>query len=410
MAKNSLNQAISIVIPTLNEEGNIKKLVHRIDEALRQFDILYDLIFIDDHSTDNTRVIIHELATQYPISCYLKKGKVGKGYSIIEGFDHVTGELTATIDADLQYPPEVIPAMIEIIKSGKADFVIGDRDESQSNFIRKLFSKSFKLFFGRILHGFQGDVQSGLKVLRTKIIHEVTINPSPWAWDLELMINARNAGYKIDWVEILFAKRTSGESTVQIFKVAKELALNALKMKFKRKKLISIMPEGPNMIGAGVAKNGSRFITHSTLDSNISALKTFTFNQRLFIATIIGILGVGFYFHALMTGIVFMAILSAIYFFDALFDLYLVLKSLHNPPEINFTQQELDSIDDAELPIYTVMCPLFRESQVLPGFVKAISKVDWPKNKLDVMLLLEENDPECFRNGHIAPRIDKGIH
>ena len=79
---------ISIIIPTLNEGGNIKTLVKRIDNSLTRENITYQLIFIDDHSTDDTLKEIEALISYYPIEYYSKKGKAGKAFSILEGIEY----------------------------------------------------------------------------------------------------------------------------------------------------------------------------------------------------------------------------------------------------------------------------------------------------------------------------------
>ena len=66
-------KALSLVIPTLNEEANIASLVKRIHETLSKHDIVYEIIFIDDHSHDKTREIIKKFAADYPIKLAIKK-------------------------------------------------------------------------------------------------------------------------------------------------------------------------------------------------------------------------------------------------------------------------------------------------------------------------------------------------
>src|SRR3989338_7073722 len=83
---------ISIVVPTLNEEENIVGLIKRINEALKGLVFAYEIIFIDDHSADRTREIIKSLENDYPVFCYLKKGKRGKAHSLLEGFSHAQYE------------------------------------------------------------------------------------------------------------------------------------------------------------------------------------------------------------------------------------------------------------------------------------------------------------------------------
>ena len=137
---------ISIIIPTLNEEGNISKLVQRINDSLSNYGVNYEIIFIDDHSTDNTVKVIENISSNYPISFHIKKGKRGKAYSLLEGFEYAKYNLLAIIDADLQYPPEALPKMIEKVENGD-DIIIANRIVSHKNFSRKIASRFFSLFF-----------------------------------------------------------------------------------------------------------------------------------------------------------------------------------------------------------------------------------------------------------------------
>ena len=80
------NRGLSIVIPTFNEAESVSKLARRIVKVMSDTDIPYEIIFVDDHSTDVTREKIRSLSQAYPISVYVKKGKLGKGYSIYQGY------------------------------------------------------------------------------------------------------------------------------------------------------------------------------------------------------------------------------------------------------------------------------------------------------------------------------------
>ncbi|MBM2818066.1 MAG: glycosyl transferase family 2 [Parcubacteria group bacterium] len=390
------NKEISILIPTLNEEGNISKLVERIGDSLRVGNIGYEIIFIDDHSTDGTINSIERISSLYPVSWHMKKGRKGKAHSLIEGFEYAKYDLLAMIDADLQYPPEAIPKMAQKIIDG-ADIVIANRIVSHKSFSRKIASRFFSLFFGKLLHSLDYDVQSGLKLFRRQIVREIKINPSPWTFDLEFLINARNAGYEIKSIDIIFEDRHSGKSKIHFFKSIYEIGINALSLKLRGIKPSKIHPnENGSMIGAGLAHKKKRFITHTTLHHSFSAIRTFAPWQKY--ALIIGIMALtaGFFFYPFRTAIAAMAILTTVYFIDVFFNLFLVVKSLHNPPEINFSADDIRAIDDKSLPIYSILCPLYKEARILPYFIEAIGKLDWPKDKLDVILLLEENDIETI--------------
>ncbi len=73
---------LSVVIPTLNEQSNLSSLIVRLDTTLKRAHIAYELIFVDDHSTDKTVFYLNDLARLYPINVVIKQGKPGKAFSI----------------------------------------------------------------------------------------------------------------------------------------------------------------------------------------------------------------------------------------------------------------------------------------------------------------------------------------
>ncbi len=375
-------------------------LVKRLARVFEERSLGGELLFIDDHSTDETRALITRLTPEYAetftISCHLKKGQRGKAQSLIEGFALAQFDTIVMIDADLQYPPEAIPGMLDRLTGG-ADIVVADRKEHDTNFLRKLLSKTFSLVFSRFLHDLHCDSQSGLKVFRKKILREVILHPTPWTFDMEFLLSARNYGYIIDSVHITFAERQAGTSKLNPLRAMIEIGWSALRLKWQGHTPFIIEPEtGDSMVGAGIAHNRQRFVTHTTLHHHISALRTFAPWQRNLIWAVVLTIGAGLIIRPLETGITVVAVLTIIYFIDAMFNLFLVMKSLKTPPELSSTVEELVAIDEATLPVYSVLCPLYKEAHMLPTFVSAMQGLDWPKNKLDVLLLLEENDPETI--------------
>src|SRR3990167_1133423 len=104
---------LDIIVPLKNEAPNIKPLVERISTALSKAKIAYRLILVDDRSTDDTVEQVNKLINNYPIILHKKRGKPGKAYCILEGAKLAQSENLAMLDADLQYPPEIIPQMLE---------------------------------------------------------------------------------------------------------------------------------------------------------------------------------------------------------------------------------------------------------------------------------------------------------
>ena len=387
---------LSIVIPTWNEEASIQELVTRIDKSLSLHDISYEIIFIDDHSTDNTQAIIQSLLTIYPLTLFLKKGNRGKAQSLIEGFQFSNSELICMIDADLQYPPEEIPFMIKKIKKGEADIVVANRQQKHTEFLRNMISSIHGSLFNKFLHKLDLDVQSGLKVFKREIIERIHLKGGKWAIDLELLVKAKNAGYKAVNHNIIFAKRVTGHTKINLWKAATEIGINALHLKFKRPDIVPFHTNQEIKKGRGFHYKGAAFVHHSWLTSNHSAFHRLSGLQMFILSLLLFNFLIGLFLNWHVTLIILLGLLTFLYFADLLFNLFLILRSFSRSAEIKISKKEIENTQEKDWPKYTVFCPLYKEWQVIPQFVTSMSRLDYPKEKLQVMLLLEEDDRETI--------------
>src|SRR3989344_7714748 len=135
MNEHSRIWGVSVVVPAFNEEGNIRPLVERVRLAFQTSTLPYELIIVDDHSTDSTRRAIEECAKSYPVRYVPKRGVRGKAFSLWQGFAPAPYALIAVIDADLQYPPGAIPEMAAQIIRGEADVVVGQRTARETSML-----------------------------------------------------------------------------------------------------------------------------------------------------------------------------------------------------------------------------------------------------------------------------------
>lgn len=387
-------QKLSLVIPTFNEEGNIRELVRRIDKALSGRKIFYELIFIDDHSTDKTALIVASLASFYPISLYPKQGKMGKAYSLIEGFSKARYDNLGMIDADLQYPPEAIPQMLCQLQD--FDVVVANRKSKKIGVFRKFLSEGNRVVFGKLLHKLDCDIQSGLKIFKKRIINNITLDPTPWTFDLELLLKARLGGYKITDIDIIFEERKFGTYKVSTLLTTLEIGFAAVKAKFKLSPYLE-PPLAPINKKGSFFYNGHEYATYNRLKALESAILGLTVTQKLFLLALAGEFLVLAFLDWRRAIAVIMAIFSFFYFSDIIFQLFLVFKSFTKSPEIRIKKKELEKINDSRLPIYSMLCPLYKEWQVVPQFISAISQIDYPKGKLQVIFLLEEDDVETIQ-------------
>lgn len=387
---------ISVVVPVYNEIKIIKTFHDRLIESLRVLKRPFEIIYVDDRSNDGTYKWLVKQAGEAKknevIRVLRKQGKKGKAYSLIEGFDKAQGAIFVMIDADMQYPPSAIPEMVS--KLANSDIVVAERQYERISFVRKAVSKTFRYFFGKSLFGLDCDIQSGLKVFKSKVYKAAKFAPSSaWTFDLGFLHRARHAGFSIENYAIPFSKRTKGSSKVNLLPSMWEIGFNALCVRLKHLPPFTIPASVPGtMRFAGIGYKGHKYITHTTLSDRESALRTWSSGQIVVLLALVYFNGVLAFFIPLTEARIIVTLLTLLYFADTVFNFNLVFGSLNKPVEISFKDNEFGNIDDKKLPAYSILCPLYKEADVVPQFLKAIAKLDWPVSKLDVMLLLEEDD------------------
>jgi len=148
--------------------------------------------------------------------------------------------------------------------------------------------------------------------------------------------------------------------------------------------------------GNGFSHNGQEYIHYSDLPYRDSAFFQLTGWQKIFLVLLVTAITGSFLLNWHASLILVLTVLTVLYFFDLLFNLTLIIRSFLHRPEFKVTKEELLAVDRATLPFYTVFCPLYKEVSVLPQFITAMTKLNYPKEKLEVMLLLEEDDVETI--------------
>ena len=132
---------LSIVVPLFNETENVKELYYEIKSELQKLSISYEIIFIDDGSTDKTWQIIEQLKKSEPDLKGIKfKCNYGQTSAMVAGFDNASGKIIITLDGDLQNDPSDIEKLLNKLNDGY-DIVSGWRKDRKDRFIRVLPSK-----------------------------------------------------------------------------------------------------------------------------------------------------------------------------------------------------------------------------------------------------------------------------
>jgi glycosyltransferase involved in cell wall biosynthesis len=218
-------------VPTLNEASNLPVLFSRIDKAMSKAKIAYEIIVIDDNSSDGTITVARNNAKRFNVRASNKKGKMGKAYSLLEGFAMAKNEVVCMIDADLQYPPEEIAIMYNIMKQLEVSIVITERNDMRKSRLRQLSTKTFNTIFAQWLFGIKYDTQSGLKLFKKEVLDSISVSPSPWSFDLEFIVRSLEAGFKMASHQIPFHERYSGEPKISVIKGTIELSIASIKLR-----------------------------------------------------------------------------------------------------------------------------------------------------------------------------------
>ena len=166
---------VSIVIPLLNEAESIMILAGEIRKSLKMINISYEVIFVDDGSTDKSLHVIKEICRQDKRFKFISFNKnYGKSAALQMGFKQTTGDVVITMDADLQDDPNEIPALIKKIEEGY-DLVSGWKKVRHDPFIKKSSSKFFN-FVTRLMSGIKiHDFNCGLKAYKKAVIDNMHV-------------------------------------------------------------------------------------------------------------------------------------------------------------------------------------------------------------------------------------------
>lgn len=200
---------LSVIVPAFNEKRNIVPLYNAVKKVLSKMGVDYEIIFIDDGSTDNTfdevkRII--KADTRVKGISFTRN--FGKAAALDAGFKKSTGSLIVTMDSDLQDNPEELPKFLSMINKGY-DMVVGWKYVRRDSFAKVIASRMFnsliRVSTGLKLH----DNDSGYKMFRREVISSLTLYSGLYRY---IPVFAHRAGYKVCEVKVKHMQRKFGKS------------------------------------------------------------------------------------------------------------------------------------------------------------------------------------------------------
>ena len=212
-----MEKGISIILPALNEEENIGHAVHDIVEYFRDKKESYEIIVVDDGSTDMTPTLADRLAHKYnQVKVLHHKVNEGYGKSLKDGFYAASYEYLFFTDCDRQFDISGLNIMFPLIKTGVVDLIIGYRLKRKDPFARKFLSWGYNTLVGFIFDLNVKDIDCAFKIFDKGIFEKINITSKKFFVNTEILVKAHYYGYNMIEVGVPHFPRSAGKSTVSL--------------------------------------------------------------------------------------------------------------------------------------------------------------------------------------------------
>jgi glycosyltransferase involved in cell wall biosynthesis len=227
------NPFVSVIIPAFNEEGNISFVIDGVHRVLKDMNLDFELIVVNDGSSDKTAEIIKENSCQ--IINHIENQ--GKGIALKNGIIQSKGDLIVTMDADGSHSPMDLPILINPILRNDADVVIGSRfikkygknSTTQVHIIGNMIINAIIFFLtGKYL----SDSQSGFRAYKSCIFNTISISSSRYEIETELTVKILRNGIRLKEIPIDCHKRKNGRSGINSFNDGFKILLTIFKSFF----------------------------------------------------------------------------------------------------------------------------------------------------------------------------------
>jgi len=176
---------LSVVMPVFNELATVEEVIRRV----LALPLRVELVVVDDCSTDGTRDRLQKLQLELGFVLLQQSRNQGKGAALRRGFEVVGGDLVVIQDADLEYSPEELPQLIELICDGRADVVYGSRFLGRHRvflFTHYMGNRVLTLLTNVLYNTMLTDMETCYKVMRTEVLRSMTLESNGFGIEPEL--------------------------------------------------------------------------------------------------------------------------------------------------------------------------------------------------------------------------------
>ncbi|HEX7706677.1 MAG TPA: glycosyltransferase family 2 protein [Thermoanaerobaculia bacterium] len=212
---------VSLVIPMFNEELNIAQAVRAGVEALQTYAGQYEVIVVDDASTDESPRIARRLAEENSKVRLIQHDRNRKlGATLRTGFAAARGELLFYMDADIPFDPDILGRALRAMDLTGADMIAAYRhDRTMEGFKRGVYTLVYNWMIGVLFGWPHRDINFSFKLMKRSVLEAVELKSEGSLIDAELVVKAKNRGFIIQQIGIDYFPRTRGESNLASFGV-----------------------------------------------------------------------------------------------------------------------------------------------------------------------------------------------
>ena len=233
---NSTYTKLSIIIPVYNEAATIDSTIEKIKSVGLGYNIMKEIIIIDDGSIDGTDKILKQYNGDSALKIYHQEENMGKSSAIKLGVERSTGDIILIQDADSEYNPDDYPKLIEPIITNKSSVVYGSRFKGtikRMGFVNRIANIISSSTVNLLFNAKISDVNTGYKVLKRNILDDIKIASKDFAFETELTAQILKKGYKIYEVPIQYTARSKAEGKKITWLKSLRMYWGIIKYRFK---------------------------------------------------------------------------------------------------------------------------------------------------------------------------------
>ncbi|HEV7240317.1 MAG TPA: glycosyltransferase family 2 protein [Thermoanaerobaculia bacterium] len=244
-----MTPSVSLVIPMYNEELNIEHAVAASRESLAKYAGDYEIIIVDDASTDASPRIVARLASEDPHIRVLRHEKNRKlGGTLRTGFAAASKDLVFYMDADIPFDPDVLGRAMRAMELTGADMIAAYRhDRTMEGFKRGLYTLVYNNLIGVLFGWPHRDINFSFKLMKRGVLQAIELKSEGSLIDAELIVKAKNRGFTIQQIGIDYFPRTRGTSHLGSFSVVLKIL----------RELVKLYPEMRRRAPAGEGAGGA---------------------------------------------------------------------------------------------------------------------------------------------------------